>query len=124
MSTSNTDSPNKYYLPPHYSIKKLSWLGKTFETKVAKSDVYELINKSKDSKLKQTIEHIYQIRGDLLPFDLVLMRNELHQTLERHFDNKIRKQPSLLKDEDVEATQQAFESVKVMADKYKPKTEI
>lgn len=101
---------NELYFSQYDEFKKLSWYSRNFKQKVLKSDVFELIEKSNDSTLKQTVNYIYSQQGDLLPYDLIIMRDELNKILEKHYDSKIKNLTSLLNEQEVEAKQESIKS--------------
>lgn len=112
---------NELYFSRYDEFKKLSWYSRNFKQKISKSDVFELIEKSNDSTLKQTVNYIYNLQGDLLPYDLIIMRDELNKMLEKHYDSRIKNLASPLNEQEIEAKQQSIKSIQNLIDKYYPK---
>ncbi len=100
-------------------IKPLGWLG-ALKFKVKKGDVSELLDNSPDEKLKTTIRYIYNIRGDILPFDLYLILIFIRKRLNRHYDNKIKNTADVLSEQEVKLLIDSQERVEELEKKYNP----
>lgn len=100
-------------------ITKLGMLAK-LKTKVGKGDVSDLIDSINDSKMINTIKYIYNIQGDLLPYDLMIIRDNVNKVLNDHYDRKIKGMPTSLKEEKVIEVKNAVEKVQKLIDKYFP----
>lgn len=100
-----------------YPISKFG-IFSALKRKIHKRDVLDLIESIKDEKLIRTIKYIYNIQGDLVPYDLAKIRDEVNQLLNHHYDCKIKGNPTALGDEQVEALNEAIEKIRLLLAKY------
>jgi hypothetical protein len=108
------------YIDLHLNpITKLGFLAK-FKTKVSKGDVSALIDSIQDSKMIKTIKYIYNIQGDLLAYDLVIIKDNANKVLNKHYDYKIKGQPTYLKEDQVIELKTAVENLQNLITKYFP----
>lgn len=123
MQTNNDIQKNKLYLSEYDEIKKFGWYARNFKAKIPKSDVFELIEKSNDLTLKQTVNYIYNIQGDLLPYDLINMQYQLNKVINKYYDDKLKNLNPSLSNDEIDAKNQSFLAIQKLIDKFYPKPE-
>lgn len=101
-------------------IKPFGWFEKHLGFKISKGDLSDLLDNSPDEKLKATIRYIYNIRGDLIPFDLVLIWKFMSKRLNHHYDNKIKNTTDVLSEEEVKLLIDSQERIAKLEKKYNP----